>query len=352
MNRLLLICFAAAMCCCAGVAAQGPTQAAEAGIPAGVTQVVIAVPTTDGLSLPGYLTLPAATAPNGGLQMRFPVAVLGQGSGVQDADETVGANKVFQQLAWGLARRGVASLRYDRRALVAPANFMAHADLDHEVVIDAAAALAYAATLPQIDAHAIFFIGHSLAAEVGPDVVAVRLSQKPGSVRGLVLMSGVARPIDVVIAEQIDTLGKAQGGTPQEIAALQEQWADLWKQARDPATPATQKIGVGGALLPATYWRDWLKRDPVATLHTLHVPMLVTRGTMDFNSTHEDFELLKAAATAPGSDAREFPGLNHLYMPVVGNTSEFSPGKISPEFLDYLATWITTTAAVPSFTKH
>ena len=61
------------------------------------------------------------------------------------------------------------------------------------------------------------------------------------------------------------------------------------------------------------------------------------------NSTHADFELLRKAATATGSDAREFDGLNHIYMPVEGAPTAadvLNAGTVSAEFMDYLAAWL------------
>jgi hypothetical protein len=54
--------------------------------------------------LAGILTMPTGAGP-------FPGVVLVHGSGPNDADETIGANKPFKDLAWGLASRGVAVLR-------------------------------------------------------------------------------------------------------------------------------------------------------------------------------------------------------------------------------------------------
>src|SRR3954447_6307580 len=55
-------------------------------------------------ALPATLTLPVGTGP-------FPAVVLVHGSGPNDRDETVAANKPFRDLALGLASRGIAVLR-------------------------------------------------------------------------------------------------------------------------------------------------------------------------------------------------------------------------------------------------
>src|SRR5262249_47381693 len=61
--------------------------------------------------LPGTLTIPAGRGP-------FPGVVLVHGSGPNDRDETIGPNKPFRDLAWGLASRNIAVLRYDKRTRV------------------------------------------------------------------------------------------------------------------------------------------------------------------------------------------------------------------------------------------
>ena len=62
-------------------------------------------------ALPATLTLPVGTTP-------VPAVILVHGSGPNDRDETVGANKPFKDLAVGLASRGIAVLRYDKRTKV------------------------------------------------------------------------------------------------------------------------------------------------------------------------------------------------------------------------------------------
>jgi uncharacterized protein len=321
-------------------AQQPAASAAETAqiLPSGVVEHQVTFP-TDGLSAPGTLTLPAT--PHGSL----PILVLVGGSGVQDRDETIGPNKIFQQIAWGLASRGIATLRYDRRPKFDLASFKAHPDLDHEVVIDAASALAFASTLPGIDPQKIYLLGHSLGAELAPDIVARRFRQKPSSVRGIVMLSGVARPIDVVMEDQIRTLGQMQGATPAQIEPVLAAWAAVFATANDPHTPDMEPLGVTGmgSKLPAQYWRDWLRRNPVKALATLQVPVLILRGANDKNATQEDFEMLRKAATAPGSTSREFPGLNHEFMAGTGSGSEaFTPGQVATPLLDTIAQWVRT----------
>ena len=58
--------------------------------------------------LPAVLTLPNT-------KTAVPAVILVHGSGPQDADETLGANKPFADLAYGLASQNVAVLRYVKR---------------------------------------------------------------------------------------------------------------------------------------------------------------------------------------------------------------------------------------------
>ncbi len=57
--------------------------------------------------VPGTLSLPQRAG-------RCPAIVLLGGSGPQDRDETIGRNKPLKDIAWGLASRGVAVLRFDK----------------------------------------------------------------------------------------------------------------------------------------------------------------------------------------------------------------------------------------------
>jgi len=98
-------------------------------------------------ALPGTITLPKGNVP-------FPAVVLIHGSGPQDRDETIGPNKPFRDLAWGLASRGIAVLRFEKRTIVHRQKLLAMKDsvtVKEEVVDDALAAASLLRNSPEIN---------------------------------------------------------------------------------------------------------------------------------------------------------------------------------------------------------
>ena len=73
------------------------------------TEKEISISIGEGKELPGTLILPDGEGP-------FPVVVFVHGSGPSDRDETINGNKPFKDLAEGLAEKGIASYRYDKRS--------------------------------------------------------------------------------------------------------------------------------------------------------------------------------------------------------------------------------------------
>jgi pimeloyl-ACP methyl ester carboxylesterase len=295
--------------------------------------------TSDGLKFPALLALPKNR------QAPVPVVVLVQGSGPHDADETVGPNKPFRDLAMGLAAAGIASLRYDKRTHFAPQTFQTHPDLDHEVTLDAVAALQFVSALPEIDRSRIFLLGHSLGGTMAPVIASDFLAGNHGSLRGIIFMAAGAVSVDETIERQMTFQAKRHDASPSAIEQVQKQWQDVFATAKDTNTPADRVLGVGALQAPAGYWRSWLAQDPAAGLAKLGLPALVLHGFNDIQVSEKDFKRLEEANTAPGSVGEQFDGLNHLFMPVAGESTGdeyLQPGHVSPDVITTIAIWMKT----------
>jgi hypothetical protein len=138
--------------------------------------------------LPGFLAMPMGAGP-------FAAIVLVHGSGPQDADESVGGVKMFRDLAFGLASRGVAVLRYMKRSRVDPRGIVT---VKEEAIDPARAAIDLLAATPGIDKGRIVVVGHSEGGYLAP-----RIAQSDERVAGLVVLAGNTRPIQDLIVEQV-----------------------------------------------------------------------------------------------------------------------------------------------------
>lgn len=119
---------------------------------------------TGRIRLPATLTIPSGAR-------RAPAIVLVHGSGPNDRDETLGANKPFRDLAAGLAGRGIVVLRYEKRSRAAPLSFMGHPfTVNDEVVDDALSAVVLLRGLPEVDPQRVVVLGHSLGGTLAPRI--------------------------------------------------------------------------------------------------------------------------------------------------------------------------------------
>jgi dienelactone hydrolase len=161
--------------------------------------------------LPGTLTLPKGDGP-------FPAVVLVHGSGPHDQDETIGPNKGFKDLAYGLAAHGIAVFRYTKRTEKygeKSSDDPAKLTVDDEVISDARAAVALVAQQPKINPKQVFLLGHSLGAYLAP-----RIATGDSQIAGIAILGANTKPIEQVIVEQVRYLA-SKGGAPADEAAKQ-----------------------------------------------------------------------------------------------------------------------------------
>lgn len=281
-------------------------------------------------ALPGTLTRPANVA-------KPPVVVLVHGSGPHDRDETIGPNRVFRDLAHGLAERGIASLRYEKRTKARPQDFAdGNFTVDGETVDDAVAAVRQLQRSDDIDGRRVFVAGHSLGAMMAP-----RIAQREPGIAGLVLLAATARPLQDVVVEQVNYLANVDGTVSDEERRGIDEMRTKAAAIETLAPDATDTM-LG---LPAAYWIDLRDYDAIAAAQALSQPMLVLQGARDYQVTPAgDFSRWQQAFDgSPRVTLREFDGLNHLFIAGNGapNPQEyFTEGRVDARVIDAIAAWI------------
>lgn len=265
--------------------------------------------------MPGILTLPVAAK-------EVPVVIMVHGSGPNDKDETLGNTKLFKDLALGLAAKGIATFRYDKRTKVYGGKSVDDIELlnlDEEVINDAKEAIELMSIQKGINKKEIYVLGHSLGGMCAP-----RIAANNKKVKGIIMMAANARPLEVLVEEQLhyifmlnDTL------SPEEEETLNKYKAStaILKDSVRLALASPDELPLG---LPTAYWIDLMHYNQVATAGNLNKKILLLQGARDYQVTTKDFTLWENNLRKKQGKAKLilYPNLNHAFTE--------SPEKSSP----------------------
>ena len=280
---------------------------------------------------PGTLSLPNGVE-------KAPAVVLVHGSGPHDRDETIGPNRPFRDLATGLATRGIAVLRYDKRTKVYPESFagLKNPTVKEETLDDVSSAIEFLKTRPEIDARRITVIGHSLGGMLAPRIAATN-----PFVSRIVILAGATRPLPDIAVAQVEYLAGLNG--PIDDAAAERIRGLKAEAARvRAARPGDEGPPFFGA--PLSYWADLNAYDPAQAAASLTIPMLILQGDRDYQVTTEDFDRFQSALQAHGNVACHLlPRLNHQFISGVGRStpSEYEmAGHVDVEAIGLIAAFV------------
>ncbi len=324
------------------------------------------------IELAGTLTLPRGPGP-------FPAAVLVTGSGPQNRDEELFGFRPFKVIAEHLARRGIATLRYDDRGVGGSSGSVAAATTS-DFAEDALAAIARLDEDPRIAEGRVGILGHS---EGG--VVAPLAASRSDRVAFLVLLAGTAVSGEEILYEQGAAIARASDAPETAIVRqreIQERMFGALRRGEDlepfraeleealkqaiAAAPEEERAAISDidefvrtrveaqlAQLSTPWFRYFLDYDPAPALRRTHVPVLALFGELDLQvlPSQNREPMARALAANSGATIEVVPQANHLFQQATtGSPDEYATLEKAfvPGLLDRIADWILShTAADP-----
>lgn len=293
---------------------------------------------SNGTRLDGILTLP-----RGGQRIPYPAVLFVHDSGAQDRDETLGPNRPFFELARGLAVYGIASFRYDKRTLAAPQTVHPlRSTVQDEVLDDALAALELLRTKGAIDGHRLWILGHGLGGSLAPTI-----ARADGGVFGIIALAGSLRPIDAILRDRILAAGSGAGnlGGADPISGGDTRAMLAILDSLEAGTLPDSRIVMG---IGSPYLRDYRARDLAGDFAGFKGPSLLLFAGKDDRIGPADVDSWTTAAARVGkknSVSHTYPGLGHLFIPIVGEPSAEAltvPGNVDPAVIERVARFILT----------
>ena len=281
------------------------------------------------LELGGTLVMPR------GATGRVPVVVIIAGSGPTDrnGNSLMGIRpNSYAQLAWQLAGRGIATLRYDKRGMPGTKGTF---DMTKMTLDDFAADARAAAESLAHDSRfsKVVLLGHSEGS-----ALALIAARQGAPVAGVISVSGLGRPLGVVMREQL---------ARQFDSATLVRYDTAMSQYLRGEQPKDVPPQLGPLFVPInlSFMKSLTSFDPPAAIRAVHQPVLIVQGGRDVQVTVADAERLHTAK--PDAQLVVVPLANHVLKQttdttLVGQMPTYqNPAvPIMPDVANGIADWI------------
>ena len=232
-----------------------------------------------------------------------PVALIIAGSGPTDRDgnSVYTKNNVYKKLAYGLAEKNIASLRYDKRGVAESKPALKNeSDIRFENYIsDASEWIKFLKKDKRFTK--VIVMGHSEGSLIG--MIAARNADM------FISIAGVGQTSDKTLKEQLSV-------QPKEYQDLSYPIIDSLKKGKT-VENVNPKVASLFRSSVQPYMISWFKYDPQIEIKKLNIPILILQGTKDIQVTVEDAKRLSKAN--PKSQIELMDKMNHILKTVEGD---------------------------------
>jgi pimeloyl-ACP methyl ester carboxylesterase len=299
-----------------------------------------------GVRLVGTLCLPAEQGP-------FPIVLMVHGSGPVDRDENMNGQKldVFNTLAHGLAKGGIASVRYDKRGCGASQGDYYTAGLQ-ELVDDVTCWFDALERDARVRPDRILLLGHSEGC-----LIAARVSSSRTQTAGLALLCPFAQPTEDILLSQAAHIERelaAKTGLSGAVIKLATSImgrpvANQRKLIQKLKSTSQPSLRVGLQRLPAKCLRELLSADPAQAYAGARCPLLLVGGEKDLQCDPADVARIAALAAGP-VESHVVPNLTHLLRrdeqpPTILGAARLLTQPVDGEVVSLVVKWAQARAA-------
>ena len=235
--------------------------------------------------------------PDGGTPCPVVLIIAGSGPTDMNGNNAGMTNNSLLYLARELAAGGIASVRYDKRAIGKSAAACTNEeDLRFDHYINDAAA--WADKLAGDSRFTkVIIAGHSEGSLIG--MVA---AQRSKAVKGYISIAGCGSPAYEILEEQLKS----------QPAWIQEQSASICKELREGRTVKEVPYYLMSLYRKSVqpYLISWFAYDPAAEIAKLDIPVLILQGDMDIQVGVDEADKLHTAQ--PHSELHIIKEMNHI----------------------------------------
>ncbi|MFM7486332.1 MAG: alpha/beta hydrolase [Cytophagales bacterium] len=237
---------------------------------------------------------------------KFPIVLIIAGSGPTDRDgnNPIMKNNSLKFLAYGLAKQGIASLRFDKRGIgESKTAAKSEADLRFDDFVNDA--IDWVGFLKQEKNYSsVWVAGHSEGSLIGMMAAA--------KADGFISIAGVGQSADNVLKDQL----RVQPQSVQDVtfSIIDSLKLEMPVKKVSPFLHSLFRPSVQPYLI------SWFKKDPQTEIKKLRIPILIVQGTNDIQVAVGEANLLAAANANAKLVLVE--DMNHILKNAKGNRQE------------------------------